>query len=264
MSRYRQILAIVIATWLAGSVLATSERTLSILLLSGSNNHDWKVTTPVLVSILEKAGGTVHVVDDVMAMTPASLSDTQVVVSNFNEFGREDPGPVWGKTMRAAFLQFIQKGGGFVAVHAGSSVFYDWPEFQEICGAWWGPQTSHGAIHESEVVVTAPEHPITAGLGPFRTTDEFWQNASHSPRADVLAVSLPKPGLDTSHEPQPVLLVTTFGHGRGVALLLGHNRAAMENPGFQRLLVRSAEWAANGQVGHSAMLEIPIPNTSAP
>ena len=46
---------------------------------------------------------------------------------------------------------------------------------------------------------------------------------------------------------EPVLVCTEMGRGRGVNLVLGHDAAAM-GAGFRTLLLRSAEWAATGQV----------------
>ena len=46
---------------------------------------------------------------------------------------------------------------------------------------------------------------------------------------------------------EPVLVCTELGRGRGVNLVLGHDAAAM-GAGFRTLLLRSAEWAATGQV----------------
>lgn len=217
------------------------------LLLSGSNNHDWQTTTPALTQILADAGFVVRVEEDVPAMTPPSLAGTDVVVGNFNVFGRDNPAPVWDPAMRNAFLAFIRQGGGFVGVHAGGSVFYDWPEFQSLCGGWWGPETTHGAQHQAAVTMLSADHPITRGLDAFVTHDEFWQSTSLSPAAIPLAQVVPDPAHGGSGHPEPVLLATTMARGRGVGLLLGHDAEAMRNPGFQRLLVRSVFWAATGR-----------------
>lgn len=220
---------------------------LRVLVLSGSNNHDWRTTTPAIVRIIEAAGLAVRVENRVADMTPESLEGVAVVISNFNVFGQDNPGPVWGPEMRQAFLDFIRRGGGFVGVHAGGSVFYDWPEFQNLCGGWWGPQTAHGHKHEADVVMLPVDHPITHELAAFRTVDEFWQGTSISPGALALAVVTPDPAHGGSGRPEPILLVTQLGAGRGVGLLLGHDAPAMQNPGFQFLLVRSLHWAATGR-----------------
>ena len=112
---------------------------LRVLMLSGANNHDWRATTPVLKQILEQGGRfAVEVETNVAGMKPDAFASCDAVLSNFNTFGQKDPGAVWNAEMRAAFVNFIRRGHGLVVVHAGSAVFYDWPEFQQIAGATWG------------------------------------------------------------------------------------------------------------------------------
>src|ERR1039457_5964405 len=103
---------------------------LRVLLLSGSNNHNWQTTTPVLKNILESTGRfAVDVETNVAALTTNAFAPYDVVLSNFNTLGKKNAGPVWKADVRAAFVAFIRQGKGLVVVHAGSSVFYDWPEF---------------------------------------------------------------------------------------------------------------------------------------
>jgi type 1 glutamine amidotransferase len=46
---------------------------------------------------------------------------------------------------------------------------------------------------------------------------------------------------------EPVVWVASYGKGRVVENVLGHDVAAMKrSPGFQVLLVRGVEWAATG------------------
>ncbi len=122
---------------------------LRILMLSGANNHDWRDTTPVLKTILENSGRCiVDVETNVPAMKPAVFKNYDAVLSNFNTFGLKNPGDVWNAGMRAAFVGFIRSGRGLVVVHAGSAVFYDWPEFQKIAGATWGKGRIRQDAHE--------------------------------------------------------------------------------------------------------------------
>ncbi|MBA7592915.1 hypothetical protein ES708_35117 [subsurface metagenome] len=53
---------------------------------------------------------------------------------------------------------------------------------------------------------------------------------------------------------EPVVLCTHFGKGRGYYIVLGHDVRAIENLGFQTLMLRGTEWAATNKV------TIPIPN----
>ena len=217
-----------------------------VLILSGANNHDWRATTPVLREILGSTGRwAVEVSTNVAALTPASFAPYDVILSNFNTFGQKDPGAVWNAEVRAAFLDHIRKGKGFVAVHAGSSVFYDWPEFQQLAGTSWGQRTGHGQPHTNEVHLAAAQ-PIVTGLADFATFDEFWQTTELAPGTEVLATVAPKEEFGGTGRPEPIALATRLGAGRGFTLLLGHDVRAMNNPGFKRLLLRGVAWAATG------------------
>lgn len=223
-----------------------------ILILTGENNHDWRATTPVLKSILESDGRFVVAVEtNVPAMSAAEFVRYDALLSNFNTYGQKNPRPVWDAKLRLAFVDYIRSGHGLIVVHAGSAGFYDWPEFQQIAGATWGPHTEHGGMHTNEILMLAIGHPVTAGLTNFETYDEFWQNAQVAPGALALATVAPKLEFGGSSKPEPIAFATEFGQGRGFTLLLGHNAAAMESDGFKQLLRRGTEWAATGKVSEN-------------
>jgi len=245
----RRIATLLTIVVLLLAVHGGSAAPLRVLILSGANNHDWRATTPVLKSILERSGRfEVDVETNLPAMTPDAFQKYDAVLSNFNTYGQNNPGAVWSAEMRAAFVGFIRSGHGLVVVHAGSSVFYDWPEFQQIAGATWGKGTSHGTMHANEIHIVSGTHPITTSLQDFETFDEFWQNAQVAPGARSLAEVTPKIAFGGSGKPEPIALTTEFGKGRGFTLLLGHNAKAMEADGFNILLQRGTEWAASGKV----------------
>jgi len=225
---------------------------LRVLLLTGSNNHKWQETTPVLKEVLESTGRfAVDVETNVAARTSSSFAPYDVVLSNFNTFGKKNPGPVWNADVRTTFVDFIRKGKGLVVVHSGSSVFYDWPEFQQLAGTSWGKHTHHGKQHTNDVhIVTAP-HPIIAGVKDFTTFDEFWQTTDLAPGTMVLATVTPKKEFGGSGNPEPMALITRLGAGRGFTLLLGHSTAGMNSAGFKTLLQRGTEWAATGKIEES-------------
>lgn len=240
----RMKIPVVLALFLAALASAAPLR---ILILTGENNHDWRATTPVLKRILEADNFTVDVETNVPGMKPQAFARYDALLSNFNAFGQEHPGHVWDAEMRTAFENYIREGHGFIVVHAGSSVFYDWPAFQEIAGATWGQGTSHGRMHTNEIHLL-PGNSITSGVKDFQTFDEFWQNAEVVPGALALATVTPKPEFGGSGKPEPIVFVTHYGKGRGFTLLLGHVVRGMESPGFQALLCRGAEWAAAGKI----------------
>ena len=106
---------------------------LRVLILSGANNHAWQQTTPVIKAALEESGRfRVDVEDNVAGMQAQAFDPYAVIVSNFNTFGKDPALPVWDAAVKQAFIGQLRKGHGLVIVHAGSSMFYDWPDFQQL------------------------------------------------------------------------------------------------------------------------------------
>ena len=220
-----------------------------VLILSGANNHDWKSTTPAIRSALEESGRFVlDMEENVFAMTAESFAPYAVVLSNFNTYGKNAPKGGWSAETRKAFLDHIAKGRGLVIVHAGSSVFYDWPEFHNLACGTWKDGTNHGGIHVNRVTFTVEESPITQGLAPFWIRDEFWQKTAVAPGAKALASVTPDPAFKGSGKPENIIFSTESGGGRGFAIFLGHDAEAMGNPAWRTLLQRGTEWAATGKV----------------
>lgn len=244
----RAALLIWLAIFCLGQLRA-AEPVLRVLIFSGQNNHNWRETTPRLKSILEAGGHfTVDVTEHPEQCDAATFGKYDVLLSNWNTFGK--PAVTnWPPATRAAFLDFVRNGKGFVSVHAGSSSFYDWPEYQRLVGGSWKiGQTGHGPVHPFTVQITNHEHPITRGLTNFITTDELWQRTALQPQVEILATAYAAPEWKGTGHAEPVAFTTRFGAGRCFNLLLGHNAAAMNAAGFQQLLRRGAEWAATGKV----------------
>ena len=231
--------AVLAAAVLAGSAYTrAADQPVRVLIFSGQNNHDWKTTTPKLKAILADSGRfTADVTDHLEQSTAETLANFDLILSDWNAWG-DAKVKSWPAATREAFLNFIRSGKGYVSIHAGSSSFYDWPEYQQIGGLFWNlPATSHGAPHEFAVQFTG-DHPVTRGLPQFKTKDELWLKPGVHPAAQVLATG----------DGQTLAVATSLGQGRGFALLLGHSADFMGTPGFQTLLLRGAEWAATGKV----------------
>lgn len=221
---------------------------LRILIFTGQNNHEWRQTTPQLKSILEAGGRfTVETTEHPADCTGAALARFDAVLSNWNTYPAVARVKEWPARVREDFLSFVRNGGGLVVVHAGGSSFESWPEYRQLVVAW-GKGTGHGPIHSFEVKIAAPDHPVTRGLAPFRTTDELWHRAEWPANHTVLATAFSARDKGGSGQEEPVAVVSEFGKGRCFNLVLGHNVAAMEAAGFRALLQRGTEWAASGKV----------------
>ena len=236
---------------------------LRALVLSGRNNHDWRTTTPFLRQLLVDSGRfDVRVVEEPDGITARTLAPYDVVVSDYC-------GPRWDAATERALVEFVRGGKGLVAVHgaaygfSGLDVLADrhvktgivepaWREHGEIVGGYWPAPPAeqfHGARHSFRVKLVDREHPVSRGFSDhFVATDELYHRITLAPSTRVLATAYSDPATGGTGRDEPILWVKETGRGRAYFTALGHELAAMQNPGFQAALLRGAEWAASGAV----------------
>ena len=237
---------------ISGCVSHKNEGMISVLILSGKNNHEWQKTTPFIKLIFEENGGfKVDITERPDTLTATDLDHYNVIVSNWNAF--PETSRQWGEETEKAIISFITEGGGFVSIHASSATHYDWNEYQEIVGATWGKNTRHGIISPFEVKIVDNSHPVTSGMANFWTTDELWVEMDKKPGNQVLCSAYAPKANNGSDQEEPVIICRDFGKGHCFYNVLGHDVAAMKNTGFKTLLLRGTEWAARG------IVTIPVP-----
>jgi hypothetical protein len=224
-----------------------------VLILTGSNNHDWKQTTPKLKEILEGSGRfSVETTVPPEGISADNLRRFDAILSNWNSWGKdakklED----WPAASRSAYLDFVRGGKGHVTVHAGGSSFYrDWPEYRKVSLVYWDlKKTHHGAKHSFKVRVDKADHPVLKGQAEFIQGDELWNAPGVAEGCEVLASSFSDPAkAKGTGQWEPAVVAASYGQGRCLATLLGHDAGDMKSPEFQRLLLRGVEWAATGAV----------------
>jgi type 1 glutamine amidotransferase len=225
-----------------------------VLILTGANNHDWKATTAALkTAFAANPRFAVTVTETPWGMNPADLANYDVLISNWNTFGKKDEERKqyeWDGAMKAAFLKWFKDGGGFFVLHAGSSMFYDWDDFQKLTAGAWGAETFHPHNQTFTLNIVDKEHPITKGMADFSTFDEPWQKISNpNPQRHVLISGVVSKENKGSGEAEPFAFVTHTGKGRCFTLLLGHDGQMIANsPECKKLILRGTEWAATGTV----------------
>jgi type 1 glutamine amidotransferase len=221
---------------------------INILILSGSNNHEWQQTTPFLENMFQQTGNfKTEITNQPDTLKYSDFEKFDVVLSNWNSWPENDLR--WPVETENALLQFIKNGGGFVTFHSSTSAFYKWPEFQEIStGAWILDTTSHGKPSETRVEISNNEHPVTQGMKGFEIFDELWINTAKNNKFEVLGTATNEVLTQKGAESQPAIMVAEYGKGRIFHTILGHDLIAMQSEGFQSLLLRGTEWAATGKV----------------
>jgi len=143
----------------------------------------------------------------------------------------------------------FDRGIGLVVLHHALGSYQTWPEYERIIGGrYQEPDPARpGTVTEAvgwqhdidfQVVITATNHPVTAGLRDFPIHDEiYWGFRVGRDVTPLITTTHPKSG-------KPLGWAHTQGKSRVVYLQLGHGPEAFANPNYRRLVAQSIQWTA--------------------
>lgn len=155
-------------------------------------------------------------------------------------------GDVLNETQQVAMQKFIERGGGFVGIHAASDTEYDWPWYGKLVGAYF---KSHPAIQTAIVSIENPKHPSTSFLPRFWSRKDEWYDFRSNPRGqvEVLATvdeSTYKGGqMGKDH---PIMWCREVGKGRSWYTAMGHTQESYSETPFRRMLAEGIRWSIRG------------------
>jgi type 1 glutamine amidotransferase len=158
---------------------------------------------------------------------------------------------------KAAFLDFIKSGKGFVGVHSATDTFYKWAEYGELIGGYFDGHPWH---QEVGVNVEDQRHPATKHLGAsFRITDEIYQFKNYSRdrihvllSLDASSVDLTKKGVNRTDKDFALAWRRTYGRGRVFYTALGHRPEVWHDERFQKHLLGGLRWAMGDEKGDAS------------
>jgi type 1 glutamine amidotransferase len=245
-----------LAALAAWTVHSADAKPIKVLIITGDHGHAWKETTPFLKDFLTRAGMEVDVTETpAKDLTAANLARYNVLLLNYKDTKKGGPDTRWSEANQKAFVDAVRNGTGLVVYHHASSAFVsgsDWDqEFEKVIAGGWRKQGNHGQRHVFSLTVRKADHPITRGLPPEfpHANDELYQNSVMFPDSVVLVTAFSDKKIDPKNTDQhePIVWVASYGKGRVVENVLGHDVEAMKSPGFQALMIRCVEWAATGE-----------------
>jgi type 1 glutamine amidotransferase len=276
----------------AAVVCAHAASPIRVMLVDGESAgayHKWRTTTPVLKKELDETG--MFEVDVVTA--PAAGTDFSGFSPAFNRYqvvvlNYDAPDDRWPASLKSSFEDFVQGGGGLVAVHAADNAFPGWTAFNEMIGVggwrnrtesagpfWFlkdgrvvsddtpGPAGSHGIRVPFAISVREPRHPIMKGLPPtwMHQGDELYARLrGPGQHMTVLASAFSDPANHGSGRDEPQLMVLTYGRGHIFHTTLGHDVNALSSVDFVVTFQRGTEWAATGAVTQKVPASFPTAN----
>ena len=259
------------------------------LIITGQNNHEWKISSPILKQILDETG----LFSTEIIKTPDKGGDMNLFNPDFSKYRLvvlDYNGDTWSDKTKKGFVDFVSNGGGLVIYHAANNSFPEWKEFNEMTGlGGWGNRSqkdgpyvyyknnqlvtdttagnggSHGKRREFLVVTRINDHPIMKGL-PVRWlhgTDELYSQLRGPARnLQILTTAFADSaaGGGTMRD-EPILMTITYGKGRIFHTVMGHadegGGPAMQCAGFITTFQRGAEWAVTGNVTQTVPFDFP-------
>jgi len=168
--------------------------------------------------------------------------------------GNNTTGDNWDLAQKTAFVQFVERGGGFVGVHGAAGTRYEyWDWYKDtLIGARFIGHPVFPQLQDATVVVEDAAHPAISTLPARFTAHDEWYSFAASPRGRVRVLAT----LDeSSYSPRelfssiamgdhPVVWSHCIGRGRSFYSALGHTAAAYATKEHTALLEGALAWAA--------------------
>jgi len=287
---FKTCIVSVLFAFVSLSVLAQKKKLISVLIVDGFSNHDWKQTTAVTKWILEESG---RFAVDVSTIPEDSIERSlwnpnfgryAVIIQNTNNI--QNTRLRWPGHAEKQLEEYVRSGGGLYILHSANNAFPHWKEYDRMIGLGWrrasggyaleingaknitrippdeGKGTGHGERFNALIQVLTP-HPINDGY-PTQ-----WQTANtevyYFPRGPAENISVLSCAFDSTSTKRtwPVEWVVKYGKGRVYNSSLGHLWKGERYPpayrciGYQTTVIRAAEWLATGKVTFPVPVNFP-------
>jgi type 1 glutamine amidotransferase len=142
---------------------------------------------------------------------------------------------------KAAIVNFVSGGKGFLGVHSATDTLYDWPDYGRLVGAYF---KEHPWTQEATVTVEDTAHPTSSGLGAsFRLLEEYY-TFRENPRPSVhVLLSLNAASVGAAGD-FPLAWTQTVGRGRSYYNALGHFSETWTDARFQNQIANAIRWVS--------------------
>jgi hypothetical protein len=187
---------------------------------------------------------------------PLSYFDAIVFV-NCTSVTREKGGWNLDAEQKQALLSFVHDDGkGLIAAHASLDANYDWPEWAEMVGGWFGGHP--WGTFNAPVIVEDQTFPAMRHFPKYlRLVDEMYSPREWSRDKVNVLMRLDESKLDyTSPQPggkagapvgrpdkdQAIAWSKMYGKGRVFYSSLGHTKEAFADPDVRKMYLESVKW----------------------
>jgi len=154
---------------------------------------------------------------------------------------------------KAALLDFVRSGHGFVGVHSATDTYYDWPDYLELIGGYFDGHPWHQSVR---IDVADRSNVLVSFLGTsLEINDEIYQIRDFDEsgsrvllRLDPASVDLTRDGVHRRSYGWPLAWTRSYGEGRVFYTALGHEAGVWRDSRYQWLLLNAINWAARRSI----------------
>ncbi|MCL2442810.1 MAG: ThuA domain-containing protein [Treponema sp.] len=224
---------------------------MKVLLICDDYYHPGQVIIDGIVP-LEKNGFQFDIIKNADDFSADKLRDYPVIlICKMDEVSQTDKQPWKTEMIQKAFVDYVESGGGLLAVHSALVNGENTKTLDKLIGCDFIGHPNNCPV----TVQPVKPHPVTESVGMFCEVDEHYRITITSPDADVLLASYSPPqGEESKYESEPYFntqaaiypagYVRTQGKGPICVLTPGHLLSVWLNPQFQRLLNNALNWCA--------------------
>lgn len=171
-----------------------------------------------------------------------------------------DKQPPMSPEGKAAFLEAIKNGKGFIGTHSASDTFHTKPDPEDKSARYQhngdksdpyilmlgGEFIKHGPQQKAKMRVIDPKFPGCEDLGSdFDLMEEWYSLKEFAPNLHVILVQETDgmKGAEYKRGSYPATWARTYGKGHVFFTSMGHREDVWTNPKFQKLLLGGMNWA---------------------
>ena len=219
-----------------------NKHTKRMLIILGGRYHDFDGFARDISSLFEANGWLVEATYDLDVLTRLDAEGCQIILS-YTCFSKNDPQqaePTPGRMTDqqiSGLTDWVQNGGGLLAVHSATVMGDSGPELERLLG---GRFVSHPEPFTFTISPVSGGHPIVRGVPAFDVHDEFYIERCEPP-AEILMVAMDQ------GEKHPMVWSKQEGAGRVAHIAPGHFPDVWNHPLYQRLMIQAVNWLIKEQ-----------------
>lgn len=219
-------------------VYSTAKRPQALALI-GDRYHSPVYIRDHLAPALLRENIPVTFIENVEALNAESLGHVQLLIilrdgMNWPDGYDHDPVKWMTDQQQQAIWDFVNNGGGFLALHNAQGIYPPGGLYYKLFGGDYG---GHPEPYVFTVRIENKDHPITAGIEDCEIFDEQHTVKYYLDREHLLLRSIARNNLES-----PAGWWREVGKGRFCYLAPGHTPEALGHPMMQRLIRNAVNW----------------------